>query len=250
MEIQASRLRARVGPSGEPIVLLDQNRAKWDYVLIQRGLAALERAASLGGALGPFALQAAIAACHARARAAEETDWMRIASLYQALAQVTPSPIVELNRAVAVSMAHGPAAGLEIVDGLTSEPTLASYHLLPSVRGDFLFRLGRLAEAKQEFERAASLTQNTRERNLLLERARGPARKRAPSARANRPSRLGLRRPRDDCWSRPPWRTMAWKAAWIVSILLLLNTSGRLYNGLSALRRRTRRCSDRSRWAC
>ena len=175
MEIQASRLRARVGPSGEPIVLLDQNRAKWDYVLIQRGLAALERAESLGGALGPFALQAAIAACHARARAAEETDWVRIARLYQALAQVTPSPIVELNRAVAVSMAHGPAAGLEIVDALTSEPTLASYHLLPSVRGDFLRKLGRFDEARAELERAASLTRNARERELLLERARGCA---------------------------------------------------------------------------
>ena len=175
MEIQASRLRARVGPSGEPIVLLDQNRAKWDYVLIQRGLAALERAESLGGALGPFALQAAIAACHARARAADETDWVRIASLYQALAQVTPSPIVELNRAVAVSMAHGPAAGLEIVDGLTSEPTLASYHLLPSVRGDFLRKLGRFDEARAELERAAGLTRNARERELLLERARSCA---------------------------------------------------------------------------
>ena len=175
MEIQASRLRARVGPSGEPIVLLDQNRAKWDYVLIRRGLAALERAESLGGALGPFALQAAIAACHARARAAEETDWERIASLYQALAQVTPSPIVELNRAVAVSMAYGPAAGLEIVDVLTSEPTLASYHLLPSVRGDFLRKLGRFDEARSELERAASLTRNARERELLLERARNCA---------------------------------------------------------------------------
>ncbi len=172
MEIQASRLRARVGPSGEPIVLLDQNRAKWDYVLIRRGLAALERAGSLGGSLGPFALQAAIAACHARARTAEETDWHRIARLYQALAQVTPSPIVELNRAVAVSMAHGPAAGLEIVDGLTSEPTLANYHLLPSVRGDFLRKLGRFEEAREELERAASLTRNARERELLLERAR------------------------------------------------------------------------------
>ena len=175
MEIQASRLRARVGPSGEPIVLLDQNRAKWDYVLIRRGLAALERAESLGGALGPFALQAAIAACHARARAAEETDWMRIASLYQALSQVTPSPIVELNRAVAVSMAHGPAAGLEIVDVLTAEPALASYHLLPSVRGDFLRKLGRFDEARTELERAASLTRNARERELLLERARSCA---------------------------------------------------------------------------
>jgi predicted RNA polymerase sigma factor len=172
MEIQASRLRARVGPSGEPIVLLDQNRAKWDRLLIQRGLAALERAESLGGALGPFALQAAIAACHARARTADETDWRRIASLYQALAQVTPSPIVELNRAVAVSMADGPAAGLAIVDALTSEPTLAKYHLLPSVRGDFLRKLGRFEEARVELERAASLTKNVREQELLLERAR------------------------------------------------------------------------------
>ena len=175
MEIQASRLRARVGPKGEPIVLLDQNRAKWDHVLIRRGLAALERAASLGGALGPFALQAAIAACHARARAADETDWQRIASLYQALAQVTPSPIVELNRAVALSMAFGPAAGLALVDTLTSEPTLANYHLLPSVRGDFLRKLGRFEEARVELERAASLTRNARERSLLLDRARACA---------------------------------------------------------------------------
>ena len=175
MEIQASRLRARVGPKGEPIVLLDQNRAKWDHVLIRRGLAALERAEGLGGALGPFALQAAIAACHARARTADETDWRRIASLYQALAQVTPSPIVELNRAVAVSMAFGPAAGLEIVDRLTSEPTLANYHLLPSVRGDFLRKLGRFEEARVELERAASLTRNERERTLLLDRARACA---------------------------------------------------------------------------
>jgi RNA polymerase sigma factor (sigma-70 family) len=175
MEIQASRLRARVGPSGEPIVLLDQNRAKWDRVLIQRGLAALERAESLGGALGPFALQAAIAACHARARTADETDWGRIASLYQALAQVTPSPIVELNRAVAVSMAHGPAEGLRLVDALTSEPSLANYHLLPSVRGDFLRKLGRFEEARVELERAASLTRNARERELLLDRARACA---------------------------------------------------------------------------
>jgi len=175
MEIQASRLRARVGPTGEPIVLLDQNRAKWDRVLMQRGLAALERAESLGGALGPFALQGAIAACHARARAAAETDWPRIASLYQALAQVTPSPIVELNRAVALSMAFGPAAGLALVDTLTSEPTLAKYHLLPSVRGDFLRKLGRFEEARVELERAASLTRNARERELLLERARGCA---------------------------------------------------------------------------
>jgi len=175
MEIQASRLRARVGPSGEPIVLLDQNRSKWDRLLIQRGLAALERAESLGGALGPFALQAAIAACHARARTADETDWRRIASLYQALAQVTPSPIVELNRAVAVSMADGPAAGLALVDTLTSEPTLAKYHLLPSVRGDFLRKLGRFEEARVELERAASMTRNARERELLLERARACA---------------------------------------------------------------------------
>jgi RNA polymerase sigma-70 factor (ECF subfamily) len=175
MEIQASRLRARVGPTGEPIVLLDQNRAKWDRVLIQRGLAALERAESLGGALGPFALQGAIAACHARARTAAETDWPRIASLYQALAQVTPSPIVELNRAVALSMAFGPAAGLALVDTLTSEPSLAKYHLLPSVRGDFLRKLGRFEEARVELERAASLTRNARERELLLERARGCA---------------------------------------------------------------------------
>ena len=172
MEIQASRLRARVGPKGEPIVLLEQNRAKWDHMLIRRGLAALERTESLGGALGPFALQAAIAACHARARTAEETDWQRIASLYQALAQVTPSPIVELNRAVALSMAFGPAAGLALVDTLTSEPTLANYHLLPSVRGDFLRKLGRFAEARVELERAASLTRNARERTLLLDRAR------------------------------------------------------------------------------
>jgi len=175
MEIQASRLRARVGPSGEPIVLLDQNRAKWDHVLIQRGLAALQRAESLGGSRGPFALQAAIATCHARARAPEETDWVRIANLYQALAQVTPSPIVELNRAVAVSMAYGPAEGLKLVDTLTSEPSLAHYHLLPSVRGDFLRKLGRFDEARAELERAASLTRNARERDLLLERARACA---------------------------------------------------------------------------
>jgi len=175
MEIQASRLRARVGPSGEPIVLLDQNRAKWDHVLIRRGLAALARAEALGGARGPFALQAAIAACHARARTADETDWQGIAALYQELAQVTPSPIVELNRAVAVSMAFGPAAGLEVVDTLTSEPTLATYHLLPSVRGDFLRKLGRFEEARVELERAASLTRNARERTLLLERAQACA---------------------------------------------------------------------------
>ncbi|WP_437903664.1 RNA polymerase sigma factor [Sorangium sp. So ce327] len=171
MEIQASRSRARVGPSGEPILLLAQNRARWDHLLIRRGLAALERAEALGGARGPYALQAAIAACHARARTAEETDWARIAALYAALAQVTPSPVVELNRAVALSMAFGPAAGLAVVDALTSERSLESYHLLPSVRGDLLAKLGRLDEARAELERAASLTRNTRERDLLLARA-------------------------------------------------------------------------------
>lgn len=172
MEIQASRMRARVGPSGEPILLLDQNRARWDQLLIRRGLAALARAETLGNALGPYALQAAIAACHARARTPEETDWVRIAALYDALAQLAPSPVVELNRAVALAMAYGPAAGLEIVDALTSEPSLKNYHLLPSVRGDLLARLGRFEEARAEFERAAALTRNVRERTLLLERAR------------------------------------------------------------------------------
>jgi RNA polymerase sigma factor (sigma-70 family) len=171
MEIQASRLRARVGPSGEPVLLLDQDRARWDQLLIQRGLAALARAESLGDALGPFALQAAIAACHARARTAAETDWARIAALYDALGQLAPSPVVELNRGVAVAMAFGPAAGLEIVDALASEPSLMRYHLLPSVRGDLLVKVGRLEEARSEFERAASLTRNARERELLLERA-------------------------------------------------------------------------------
>jgi len=171
MEIQASRLRARVGPNGEPVLLLDQDRTRWDQLLIRRGLAALERAEKLGGALGPYALQAAIAACHARARIAAETDWRRIVALYDGLAQLTPSPVVELNRAVAVAMAFGPAAGLEIVDRLTSEPTLKAYHLLPSVRGDFLFKLGRFTEAQSEFERAAKLTQNARERELLRTRA-------------------------------------------------------------------------------
>ena len=171
MEIQASRTRARIGPTGEPVLLLDQDRARWDRMLIRRGLAALERAEKLGGALGPYALQAAIAACHARARTFEETDWERIAALYDALAQLAPSPVVELNRAVAVAMAFGPAAGLEIVDALVSEPSLAAYHLLPSVRGDFLAKLGRFGEARAEFERAASLTRNARERTLLLERA-------------------------------------------------------------------------------
>ena len=171
MEIQASRLRARVGPSGEPVLLLDQDRARWDQLLIRRGLAALDRADRLGGAMGPYAVQAAIAACHARARTAAETDWVRIAALYDALAQLAPSPVVELNRAVAVGMAFGPAAGLELVDALTSERQLEGYHLLPSVRGDLLAKLGRFDEARQEFERAASLTRNARERKLLLERA-------------------------------------------------------------------------------
>jgi RNA polymerase sigma factor (sigma-70 family) len=172
MEIQASRLKARVGPAGEPILLLDQDRGRWDQLLVRRGLAALERAAQLAGALGPYALQAAIAACHARARTAEETDWTRITALYDALAQLTQSPVVELNRAVAYSMAFGPAAGLEIADTLTSDPALASYHLLPSVRANFLAKLGRFAEARAELQRAASLTRNTRERTLLLERAK------------------------------------------------------------------------------
>jgi predicted RNA polymerase sigma factor len=171
MEIQASRSKARVGPSGEPILLLDQNRALWDQLLIRRGLAALQRAEGLGGELGPYALQAAIAACHARARTPAETDWARIAALYDALAQLAPSPVVDLNRAVALAMAFGPAAGLELVDALKSEPSLKAYHLLPSVRGDLLAKLGRLDEARPEFERAASLTRNARERELLLERA-------------------------------------------------------------------------------
>jgi len=176
MEIQASRTRARVGPSGEPIVLLDQNRARWDQVLIQRGIAALARAGELGGADGPYALQAAIAACHARARTPEETDWVRIASLYDALGRIVPSPVVELNRAVAHGMAYGPAAGLELVDALTSEPALSSYHLLPGARGDLLAKLGRFEEARPEFERAAALTRNLRERELFLERAAGSRR--------------------------------------------------------------------------
>jgi RNA polymerase sigma-70 factor (ECF subfamily) len=171
MEIQASRSRARLGPKGEPILLLDQDRARWDHMLIRRGLAALERAEKLGGSLGPYALQAAIAACHARAHVAEETDWARIASLYEALAEISPSPVVELNRAVAIGMAFGPAAGLELVDALTSESSLKAYHLLPSVRGDLLSKLGRHDEARLEFRRAASLTRNARERELLLERA-------------------------------------------------------------------------------
>jgi RNA polymerase sigma-70 factor (ECF subfamily) len=175
MEIQASRSRARVGPSGEPILLLEQDRGRWDQLLIGRGLAALERAGELGGANGPYALQAAIAACHARAHTAAETDWTRIAALYGDLVQLVPSPVVELNRAMAIAMAFGPAAGIELVDALASEPVLKNYHLLPSVRGDLLSKLGRLDEARAEFERAASLTRNERERALLLERAAASA---------------------------------------------------------------------------
>jgi RNA polymerase sigma factor (sigma-70 family) len=172
MEIQASRAKARVNAAGEPILLLEQDRARWDQLLIHRGLAALDRAEKLGGRRGPYAIQAAIAACHARARTGEETDWARIAELYGELGEVAPSPIVELNRAVAVGFARGPAAGLELVDPLVSDPALENYHLLPSVRGDLLKKLGRMDEARAEFERAASITRNVRERNLLLERAR------------------------------------------------------------------------------
>jgi RNA polymerase sigma factor (sigma-70 family) len=171
MEIQASRAPARTGPSGEPVLLPDQDRARWDHLLIRRGLAALERAQALSGTLGPYTLQAAIAACHARALTALETDWVRISALYDALAQIAPSPVVELNRAVAVSMAFGPAEGLALVDALTTEPLLKGYHLLPAVRGDLLAKLGRMDEARAEFERAASLTRNSRERKLLLDRA-------------------------------------------------------------------------------
>lgn len=171
MEVQASRTRARTGPNGEPILLLDQNRAQWDQLLIRRGLAALERAEQLGGARGPYAIQAAIAACHARARTADDTDWIRIAALYGALATIAPSPVVQLNRAVAMGMAFGPAAGLEIVDSLTDDPALAAYHLLPAVRGDLLARLGRSDEARAEFTRAAALTRNERERAVLRARA-------------------------------------------------------------------------------
>ncbi|MEA2389975.1 MAG: hypothetical protein QOK31_84 [Solirubrobacteraceae bacterium] len=174
MEIQASRSRARTGPAGEPVLLLEQDRARWDRVLIGRGLAALERAQALGGGLGPYALQASIAACHARALTPEATDWQRIAALYDALAELSPSPVVELNRAVALGMAFGPAVGLELVDALGDEPLLKDYHLLPGVRGDLLAKLGRLDEARAEFERAASLTRNARERELLLERAARP----------------------------------------------------------------------------
>ena len=171
MEIQASRLNARIGPDGEPILLPDQDRARWDRLFIRRGLAALARAELLAGPPGPYVLQAGIAACHARARTAAETDWARIVGLYGALAELTPSPVIELNRAVAIGMLLGPAAGLEVVDALATEPALATYHLLPSVRGDFLEKLGRLAEARTEFERAAVLTRNARERRLLLHRA-------------------------------------------------------------------------------
>ena len=185
MELQASRTRARAGPAGEPVLLLDQNRALWDRLLIRRGLAALDRAQSSGGAAGPYALQAAIAACHARSVTAEETDWKQIASLYDALVRVAPSPVVELNRAVAVSMACGAAAGLALVDSLAREPSLERYHLLPSARGDLLAKLGRFDEARAEFERAASLTRNARERTLLLARAGacgGPAPRQARGA--------------------------------------------------------------------
>jgi predicted RNA polymerase sigma factor len=177
MEIQASRLRARVTPSGEPVLLPDQDRGRWDHVLIRRGLAALERAERIGQVLGPYGLQASIAACHARAGSVGDTDWVRIAALYEALAELTPSPVVELNRAVAVSRAYGAAAGLELVEALTDVPALRGYHLLPSVRGDLLLQLGRTVEARAEFERAASLTRNVRERGLLLDRAAacGPA---------------------------------------------------------------------------
>jgi RNA polymerase sigma-70 factor, ECF subfamily len=180
MEIQASRFGARTGPSGEPVLLLEQNRARWDQLLIRRGLAALERAEHFGGARGPYALQAAIAACHARARTGAETDWARIVGLYGALADLMPSPVVELNRAVALAMLFGPAAGLELVEALASEPSLKGYHLLPSVRGDLLAKLGRVGEARSEFERAAALTRNERERMFLLNRAAACAREAAP----------------------------------------------------------------------
>jgi len=180
MEIQSSRLAARTGPAGEPILLFDQDRALWDQLLIRRGLAALERAERIGVALGPYTLQAAIAACHARANAAADTDWARMAALYDALAEVGPSPIVELNRAVAVSKAFGPAAGLQLVDALTGEPSLSGYHLLPSVRGDLLAQLSRFDEAAAEFRRAAGITRNARERQLLLDRAETAARGATP----------------------------------------------------------------------
>ncbi|WP_337100370.1 RNA polymerase sigma factor [Paenibacillus sp. YIM B09110] len=171
MELQSSRFRTRVGTGGEPILLMDQNRAKWDHLLIRRGLAALERARAFGGLLGPYTLQASISACHAQATVAANTDWVRIAALYEALSRVQPSAIVELNRAVAIAMAFGPAFGLQLVEELAAEPALATYYLLPSVRGDLLFKLGRAAEAREQFEIAASLTRNERERKLLLRRA-------------------------------------------------------------------------------
>ncbi len=174
MEIQASRIAARTGPGGDPVLLLDQDRSRWNHVLIRRGLAALERAERLDGSLGPYALQAAIAACHGRARTAEETDWLRIVALYDALLQLLPSPVVALNRAVAVGIAYGPAAGLEAVEELRSEPTLRGYYLLSSVRGDLLVRLGRHSDGCAEFQRAAHLTNNARERSLLLARAASP----------------------------------------------------------------------------
>ncbi len=177
MELQASRLHARIGPGGEPILLLDQDRSRWDQLLIHRGLAALERAEALARPLGPYTLQAAIASCHARARTAEATDWKKIVALYDGLVEITQSPVVELNRAVAVSMVFGPAQGLELVDALVDEPALRGYHLLPSVRGDLLEKLGRIDEARAEFERAASLAQNSRERELLLDRAQACTRK-------------------------------------------------------------------------
>jgi RNA polymerase sigma factor (sigma-70 family) len=185
MEIQASRSRARVGPTGEPILLLDQDRSLWDQLLMRRGLAALARAEELGSAPGPYALQAAIAACHARARTSAETDWPRIVSLYEELAQLTPSPIVDLNRAVALAMAFGPAVGLELIDTLALEASLKSYHLLPAVRGDLLFKLGRFTDAQSEFQRAASLTRNTREREFLLDRARACTTEQAPRPETN-----------------------------------------------------------------
>ncbi len=184
MELHASRLRARTGPDGAPVLLLDQDRARWDWMLVGRGLAALQRAQSTGGALGPYTLQAAIAACHARARVADDTDWERIVALYDGLAQIVPSPVVELNRAVAVGMAFGLQAALELVDALRSEPALRGYHLLPTVRGDLLAKLGRDEEARMEFERAASLTQNARERAVLLERMAG---RNTPPPRSPRP---------------------------------------------------------------
>jgi RNA polymerase sigma-70 factor (ECF subfamily) len=186
MEIQTSRSKARVGPSGEPILLLEQDRSRWDHLLIRRGLAALERAEKLGGTPGSYTLQAAIAACHARARTPEETDWPRITALYETLVQIMPSPVVELNRAVAVAMAFGPAAGLALVDELTSKASLKAYHLLPSVRGDLLAKLGRNDEARAEFERAAALTRNARERKLLLNRARGCAEAQRRASQGNK----------------------------------------------------------------